>query len=204
MTTAAVATSPTTLTSILENSTSTLANLAEHLDALDAESRVREIREMPGRLQARVWQLAGEAAPYTLEDLVPAQLGEGKPVILAGKNSLPMFTHFEKRFARVGGKVVGYNHQPMSWITGPGYFTVVTATQPERQKELLIDYTQVPEAPVSVIEGWPRIKSNSSGFSYFVYNKLHDYLRRVSRDVVIGEATRMDKPMNSFFLIAKR
>jgi hypothetical protein len=201
MTTAAVATSPTTLTSILENSTSTLANLAEHLDALDAEARVREIREMPGRLQLRVWQLAGEAAPYTLDDLVPAALGEGKPVILAGKNSLPMFTHFEKRFARVGGKVVGYNHQPMSWITGPGYFTVVAATQPERQKELLIDYTQIPDAGA---DGWPKIKSNSSGLSYFVYHKLHDYLRRVSRDVVIGEATRMDKPMNSYFLIAKR
>ena len=199
MTTAAVVTSPTTLTSLLQNATSTLANLAEHLDALDAEARVREIREMPGRLQARVWQLAGEAAPYTLEDLVPA--GEGKPVILAGKNSLPMFTHFEKRFARVGGRVVGYNHQPMSWITGPGYFTVVPAPHPERQKELLIDYTQVPEAGA---EGWPRIKQNSSGVSYFVYHKLHDFLRRVSREVVIGEATRMGKPMGSYFLIAKR
>jgi len=54
MTTAAVATTTTTLTSLLQSETTTLAQVAGHLDALDAESRVREIRDMPGRLQERV------------------------------------------------------------------------------------------------------------------------------------------------------
>ena len=198
MTTAAVVASSTTLTSLLQAEATTLAEVAAHLDALDAEGRVREIRDMPGRLQERVWQLAAEAAPFTLEDLVPPS--ETGQVILAGKNSLPMFTWFEKRFTRLGGKVVGYNHQTMSWITGPGYFTCVPAPQPERKKEVLIDYTQV---PAEKLPEWPAIKSNSGGFSRFVYHNLHDYLRRVSRDVVIGEATRLDKPMGSYFLLAR-
>ena len=50
----------------------------------------------------------------------------------------------------------------------------------------------------------PAIKPNSAGFSRFVYHNLRDYLRRVSRDVVIGEATRMDKPMNSYFMLSRR
>lgn len=199
MTTAAVASTSATLTSLLQSDATTLAEVAAHLDALDAESRIKEIRDMPGRLQERVWKLAADAAVFTLEDLVPPS--ETGQVILAGKNSLPMFTWFEKRFARVGGKIVGYNHQQMSWITGPGYFTCVAATQAERKKEVLIDYTQVPSEKLTE---WPAIKSNSSGFSRLVYKDLHDYLRRVSKDVVIGEATRMDKPMNSWFLIARR
>ena len=189
----------TTVTTLLQSAATTLAELAAHLDALDAESRVREIRDMPGQLQQRVWELAAGAAPFTLDDLVPP--ADGGQVVLAGKNSLPMFTWFEKRFARVGGKVVGYNFQSMSWVTGPGYFTCVPAPQPERQKEVLIDYTQVPSEKLAE---WPAIKSNSGGFSRLVYHNLHDYLRRVSRDVVIGEATRMGKPMNSWFLISRR
>lgn len=201
MTTSAVVTSSTVLTSLLQSESVTLEELAAYLDALDAERRIREIREMPGALQSRVWQLAADAAPFTLEDLVPPELPEGTPTILAGKNSLPMFTWFEKRFARIGGKVVGYNHQTLSWLTGPGYFTCLPAPQPERQKEVLIAYTQLPDVAAA---GWPAIKSNSSGFSFFVYRNLHDYLRRVSRDVVIGEATRLDKPMGSWFMIARR
>jgi hypothetical protein len=112
-----------------------------------------------------------------------------------------MFTWFEKRFTRLNGKVVGYNHQTMSWITGPGYFTCVAAPQAERKKEVLIDYTQVPSEKLAA---WPTIKSNSGGLSRLVYHNLHDYLRRVSKDVVIGEATRMDKPMDSYFLISRR
>ena len=48
------------------------------------------------------------------------------------------------------------------------------------------------------------VDRNSGGLSRLVYHNLHDYLRRVSKDVVIGEATRMDKPMDSYFLISRR
>jgi hypothetical protein len=122
----------------------------------------------------------------------------GQTVIFAGKNSLPAFTWFEKRFARQGGDLIGYNHQSISWLTGPGYFTVVPASN--RPGELLIDYTKV---PASGPAEWPAVKPNSAGLSRFIYNNLHDYLRRVSRDVVIGEATRLDKPMGSYFLLAR-
>jgi hypothetical protein len=187
------------LTSLLQSEATTLAEVAAHLDALDSDGRVQEIRDMPGKLQERVWRLAAEAAPFTLEDLVPP--GETGQVVLAGKNSLPMFAWFEKRFARVAGKVIGHNHQQMSWFTGPGYFTCVAAPQAERRKEVLLDYTQVPSEKLGE---WPPIKANEAGFSRFVYKGLRDYLRRVSRDVVIGEATRRDKPMNNWFMIARR
>jgi hypothetical protein len=201
MATAAVASSSTTLTSLLKVDGTTYADVSAHLDALDAEARVREVRELPGRFQSRLWKLCEAAPPLGLEDIVPASAPDGKTFIFAGKNSLPMFTWFEKRFARQGGQVIGYNHQSMSFFTGPGYFTLAPATAEGRRGEVLFDYTRVPEgAP----EGWPAVKPNSAGFSKLVYNDLHDYCRRVSRDVVLGEATRLGKPMNSYFLLARR
>src|SRR5439155_1005398 len=97
------------------------------------------------------WQGCAGAGTFTLDDLIPSAIPDGQTVIYAGKNSLAMFTHFEKRFVRQGGAVVGYNNQSMSFVTGPGYFTVVQAPAAERARELLFDYTRVPAgAPSSL------------------------------------------------------
>lgn len=172
--------------------------LAVHLDALSSEERVREIRALSGKTQKRLWEACAGAPAFTLDDLVPPSLGEGQTVIYEGKNSLPAFTHFQKRFQRRGGAIVGYNHQTMSAVTGPGYFTVVPS--PADPRELLFDYTQVPaETP----EGWPTARPNTAGLSWFVYRGLHDFNRRVSRDVTIGSATRLGKVMDSYFVLAR-
>src|SRR5438067_271848 len=126
MSTAIAASTSATFADLLRKSHVTQSELAAHLDGLDAAGRVAECRALSGALQKRLWEVCQGAPAFGLDDLVPPSAG-AEPVIFAGKNSLAMFNQFEKRFRRSGGAVVGYNHQSMSWVTGPGYFTVVPA-----------------------------------------------------------------------------
>lgn len=174
------------------------AELAAHLDALDTRGRVREVRALSAAQLKRLWRLCEGAPAFTLDDLVPPSLGEGRTVVYAGKNSLPAFTEFEKHFARVSGVVVGYNHQVTSRLTGPGYFTCVPS--PEDPRELLFDYTRVPDATPP---GWPPVASNARGVAKLVYGGLHDFNRRVSKDVTIGWATRQGKDLDAYFALAR-
>ncbi len=184
-----------------------LSEITAFLDGLDGAARVATCRAMPGRLQAALWKLCAGAPPVTVADMasvlvdgqeLPAE--EGQTVIWAGKNSLPLFTQFEKRFTRLGGAVIGYNHQSISWLTGPGYYTTVPA--PDRLGEILFDYTKIPS--VAPPDGWPTVQPNTRGLSFFVYRNMHDFCRRVARGVVLGEATRLGKPIDSYFLLARR
>jgi len=194
----AVATASPTLSSLLELQGVTQPMLERHLDGLEAKTRVEEIRALSGKLQKKLWEVCAGAPAFTVDDLVPPSTPEGQTVIYAGKNSLGAFTVFEKRFARSRGKVIGYNHQTMSFVTGPGFFTCKPS--PTEPRELLFDYTDVPtEAPAE----WPRPRSNARGLSYFVYRDLHDFNRRVSKDVIIGFATRLGKPIDSYFVLAR-
>ena len=53
------------------------------------------------RAQGRLWDAAaGTAPPVTQADLVPPDLPPLREVIFHGKNSLPAFTLFQKRFCR--------------------------------------------------------------------------------------------------------
>jgi hypothetical protein len=198
MSTAVATKESATLASLLGQPNVTQPELERHLNALDAQSRVAETRALTGKQQKRLWEVCENAPAFTVDDLVPPSTPEGQTVIYAGKNSLAAFSLFEKRFARVDGKVIGYNHQTMSWITGPGFFTCKPSHNDAR--ELLFDYTDVPsDAPGE----WPRPRSNGAGFSRLVYNNLHDFNRRVSRDVIIGFATRLGKPIDSYFVLAR-
>jgi hypothetical protein len=194
----AVANQSTSFSHLLARPDCTPSLLASHLDGLDAATRVAESRGLSSAEQARLWEVCKDAPAFTAEDLVPSRLGEGKQVIWYGKNTLAAFKIFEKRFMRVGGKVVGYNKQSTSFLTGPGYFTIVTS--PHEPRELRVDYTEVPSVTPP---GWPTVKANKGGFKGIVYGNLYDYLRRVSKDVCIGYATRLDKPINSWFILAR-
>jgi hypothetical protein len=71
---------------------------------------------------------------------------------------------------------------------------------PERPREILIDYTRVPEvAP----EGWPAVKDNTRGGGKLVYGGMHDFCRRVSSTVIIGAATRQGKMIGAYFVLAR-
>src|SRR5437870_3838662 len=86
--------------------------LAAYLDGLDAEERIREVQSLSGALQKLLYERCEKAPPLTLEDMVPASQASGKTTIFAGRNSMPMFRLFEKRFTRTaGGSIVGYNFQ---------------------------------------------------------------------------------------------
>jgi len=173
--------------------------LAAYLDGLEPAARVREVQGLRSSLLPVLFERCEKAPPLALEDLVPAMLPAGQTVIFAGVNNLPLFRTFEKRFTRTaGGAVIGYNFQSMSPFTGPGYFSVVPSGA-----ELLFDYTAVPAAS-AVPEGWPKVQPNDRGLSNFIYKNLHDFCRRVSRDVVIGHATRLGKPLGQYFVLARR
>ncbi len=146
-----------------------------------------------------LYERCASAPPLRLADFVPDSVPVGKTIICAGLNNLPMFRTFEKRLVRTpSGQVFGFNFQSMSFITGPGYFAIT-----ESGNELLFDYTKVPSQS-DVPADWPKVVPNDSGLSNFVYKDLHDFCRRVSRDVLIGHATRRGESMPQYFVLARQ
>src|SRR2546425_13155215 len=71
------------------------------LDGLSHVERVEAMRALGGaRLQARLYAAVAGAPRVTLTDLVPPDAPPLREVIFEGKNSLPAFTLFQKRFCR--------------------------------------------------------------------------------------------------------
>ena len=179
-----------TLAEMLGPGTVARADVAAHLDRLDAHARVAECVALSRELQKRLWKIAS-AEPGEAQELV----GAGGTAVFVGRNSLRLFSRFEKRFARHAGAVIGYNRHPLGWLTGPGYFVVAVAPS-----ALLFDYRQVPsQAPA----GWPRISPNTQGFASPVYAGLLDDVVWVARDVLIGSARRGDVTLDSYFVLAR-
>lgn len=180
-----------------------LPGLATFLDGLDHAGRVRETRKLRKAHQSRLFEAVKSAKALTLADFVP----EGTPalteVIHDGRNTLPTFNYFQKRFCRPeGGKgdeLWGYNEGSTRWLVGPGYF--VTKVSPEGAPgEIVIDYYEIPPGkPTS----WPEIRQNSAGLSRLVYYHMRDYMRGVSKHVSIGRAYRDDKAMDAWFVLTR-
>ena len=121
----------------------TRSDMATHLDGLDAQTRVAECVVLSRDQQKRLWRIAS-AEPGDPQDL----LGASETAVFVGRNSLRLFSRFEKRFARHAGALIGYNGHRLGWLTGPGYFVVSPVPS-----GLLFDYRQVPS---EVPAGWPR------------------------------------------------
>ncbi|MBL8633804.1 MAG: hypothetical protein JNM40_11310 [Myxococcales bacterium] len=173
--------------------------LAAFLDGLDDAGRVREVRSLSRKALGALYDRCASAPPLQLADFVPSSLPVGKTLVCAGLNNLPMFRSFEKRLVRTAsGQVFGFNFQSMSFVTGPGYFEIT-----QSGSELLFDYTKVPSQS-DVPSDWPRVLPNDRGFSHLVYKNLHDFCRRVSRDVVIGHATRNGESLPQYFILARQ
>ena len=202
MTTAAPSSIGSTRASLagLLRSGATQRAIAAHLDALAPYSRVAEVTSVGGSLLGDLYDAVAGGEPLTLEDLVPA--AEKGTVILEGRNSLPAFTRFQKRFARVGDVVVGYNHQTMSFATGPGYFVVRPATDGEAcPDELFFDYTTDP--PRGCPADWPAFKPNKAGLSRVVYMDMKDFCRRVANGVLIGKAYKRGVAQGAYFTLTR-
>ncbi|HLK12330.1 MAG TPA: hypothetical protein VKW76_13200 [Candidatus Binatia bacterium] len=178
--------------------TAAIAGLLDHLSPGDRREAIEALGG-PG-LQGRLYAAVAGVPPVRLADLVPADAEPLREVIYHGKNSLPAFTLFQKRFCRppagTGGGLWGYNHQQLAWLTGPGYFVV----HDEPGRGAAIDYREVPPRGCP---GWPEVKANDRGFSRLVYKDMVDYLRRVAANVFIGCATRRGRAIGSYFVLSR-
>ncbi len=186
---------------LLERDPIPIDEVAARLDALSAERRLAAARAIPGRLQARLFEAAAARPPLGLEDLVPAGVPPMRPVRHFGRNSLPLFRCFEKRFCRPEGelgsrRLFGYNHQRLAWATGPGSMVAY----PGPNGEVWIDYREIPDR---VPEGWPPPRPNDRGLAKLVYGNMVDHLRRVSKHVTVGRAFRPDQPENAWFVLCR-
>lgn len=159
-----------------------LEPLAAAVDALSPEDRVTYVRGLGWGQLGKLWDLARETE-LRAADFV----GVGEEVhVHAGKNALPIFNHFEKRFARLGDEIVGYNHNSalLTWFTGPGHFRVMDS--PNKPGEVWIDYRTLPKAQHPA---FPALVSNDRGLiPRLTYGGMVDVVRRVSRFVVIGDS----------------
>ena len=178
--------------------------LAKRLDGASHDERVRFVHSVGRAGQRRLWEAAAGFLPLTLADLVPPQSPDGATVRHHGKNTLPAFTHFEKRFCRPVGQdpqrpeaLFGFNFQALSWLTGPGYYV---AHADPALPEVLIDYRELPPAPPA---GWPPLRRNEVGAARLVYGFMLDRLRRVSEHVTIGSAARNGRDLGSWFLLTR-
>jgi len=179
--------------------------ISDLLDVLGDEERVEALLSLGKWDLDRLWRSVEGFRSVQLIDLVPASTPALVPVRHYGRNSLPVFSRFEKRFFRPEGvdqdqptELGGANFQTLSPVTGPGYFVAVE--NPNRT-EIIIDYRRLPaDAP----EGWPPIVDNERGFSRFVYGSMVDTLRRVSEHVTIGSASRNGRELGTYFVLCRQ
>ncbi len=188
--------------SVLLEPTINFHRLREVLDGLGHLARVDTIRGWNKATQAALFEGAA-GHTITLDNFVPSDAGPLVEVIHHGKNSLPVFTHFQKRFCKpkdpevTGKQLLGYNHQDLSWATGPGYFVTVPG---ENAGEVDIDYRKIPtEKPGS----WPAIQPNSVRLGGLVYGGMVDVMRGVSEHVTVGRARKGGKWMDAWFVLCR-
>jgi hypothetical protein len=176
-----------------------LEGLKSTLTSSTFSEKVRLLSSFGKKEMALLYEAVEGYLPITIETLVPPHLPPLTPVIHQGRNSLPAFRTFQKRFLRpegVSGELWGYNHQPLMKITGPGYFVAYNS----EKGEVAIDYTRLPSHPPSF---WPPLKSNSWGLSFFIYKGMVDLLRGITPDVTIGKAYRNGKPISAYFVMVR-
>ncbi|HHO51000.1 MAG TPA: hypothetical protein ENK18_09055 [Deltaproteobacteria bacterium] len=180
--------------------------LAEALDSASHPERIAFIQELGRADQRALWELAADAEPLTLEDFVPEHVPTGTPVTHHGCNTLPL-PSWGRRFRKImvrapGGEIWGYNDSPFVVGIGPGFFTTRACRGAEYpHSSIVVDYHLLPAGPIP--DAWPRLRPNWLGLQVLVYFHTRDYMRRVSRHVTIGMATKYGRPMGSWFALTR-
>ncbi len=200
MTTAAAA-SATSLRDLLRQGASR-DTIRTFLDGLEATERVEEALSLRLGEVGKLYRAVAGGPTTGIADFVPNDAAPDTTFIFEGRNSLPAFTRFQKRFAKLpSGQVVGYNHGVTAVATGPGYFVVRAPDDAaDVPGQVYFDYTGTPEA---VPAGWPAFKPNDAGLSNLVYKNMKDYMRQVARGVYVGEAYKLGKSQKQFFILAR-
>ncbi|MBL9110940.1 MAG: hypothetical protein JNM74_16765 [Myxococcales bacterium] len=175
-----------------------LPRLAEILDGMGHEGRLHTVRGWGLARQAELFEAVKGHKPLTLADFVPDGVPNLTEVIHDGRNTLPLFNDFQKRFCRPEdeeGVLYGYNEGSTRGLTGPGYYVAY-----EKDGELVIDYRKTPKAKVST---WPEIIPNSKKLGFLVYEGMVDYMRGLSSHVSIGRAEKGGKMMDAYFVLVR-
>jgi hypothetical protein len=192
-----------TFSELIDSSSVTAQALAEHLDALSGSDRLTQTMALNRASQAKLFDIVEGARRMTLEDLAPAATQPLTGIRHEGRNSLPTFSRFAKVFAvpdevaKVATERWGFNDSgfTVNTFVGPGYFVVN-----QDGGDVLVDYTQYPPKPHL---GGPKILSNSSRLSRFVFNNTKDRVRGVSKHVSIGRAWRGAKRLDNWFVLCR-
>lgn len=179
--------------------------LATALDGMSHAERLDQMYRFNGKDQAQLYEMAAGRTCSLAEDFIPEERGKLQEIIFWGKNSLPMFTHFQKRFCRPESAVdplvaYGYNEQVMKLFTGPGYFIARDAKTEDKVPRVVVDYFDVPNEKVST---WPKILPNNARLSRFVYYQTRDWMWKVSTHVTIGRAKKIDNWMDNWFWLCR-
>jgi hypothetical protein len=171
-----------------------LPRLTTVLDELGHLGRLATVRHWDGDTMAKLYEAMKGYMPLTLDYFVPPDVPPLTEVIHHGKNSLPAFTHFQKRFCKpqdgtaTGDKTLwGYNHNGgfITWFAGAGYY-VAHDWEPG---EIVVDYTLIPPKKPA---GWPdAVEKNERGIGpRAVYGNMVDIMRGLSKNVSVGRARR--------------
>ena len=195
-------TANTSLRKLLQQGASREA-ISEYLDALTPNGRAHQVLGLASGEVGKLYRAVAGGPRVTSDQFVPKATPNDATVFFEGRNSLPLFRHFQKRFARLdSGQIVGYNHSASSPLTGPGYFVVREASDDaDVPGELYLDYTGKPDA---VPTGWPAYERNELGLFPVVFKNMKDYMRQVASDVFVGEAYKLGKSQKQFFLLIRQ
>jgi len=184
---------------LLPKDAPSLAPITAALDAATPDARKVWVRSLNGDQQKHLYALA-QGNPVRVDELVG---DDGAVHIGDGRNGLGLFNKFQKRFARAGSEIGGYNHGSeiagflspiVNWFTGPGHF--VAYDSPDVYGEVWIDYRRIPAVRHPE---FPPLIDNESGFRSLVFGNMVDVLRRVSRHVFVGDSFKnfpRTTPMN--------
>jgi hypothetical protein len=195
----------TNLKSMLSARAPDMDEIASYLDGLSNSARTEQAVSLDRDEQKRVFELAKGRA-LDLAYFVPEETPPMREVVHEGRNSLPAFTRFAKVFVRPDGaeegsaQIWGYNRNPafIETVVGPGYFVALPYSVPG---EVVIDYRKLPPRKPA---HWPPIISNKARLSVVVYNGMEDVMRRISRHVSIGRATKGGKELDNWFVLCRQ
>jgi hypothetical protein len=190
----------TTLVELLRREPIEMQAVCDHLDGLTHDARVEQVRAVGGGLQSGLYAACEGFKAVDATTFVPDDVPDRTWVRHYGKNSLPVFTKFEKRFVRpVAGseELWGYNHGPTMRFAGPGYYVVRGAAD---AAEMDIDYYKL---PTETIPGGPKVKPNTTVPANLIYGYMVDVMRGVSEHVTIGRAIKKGKKTGNYFMLVR-
>jgi hypothetical protein len=179
-----------------------LERLCTDLDELGHEGRLWSVHQWGRQEMAGLWEAtAAGVRPLLLEHFVPSTVEPFLEVIHHGKNSLPVFQFFQKRFCRprnpeLGERLFGYNAQALAAVTGPGYFVARAAAE----GAVCLDFTTLPSDKPS---SWPHLVPNTTRLARFVYGGMLDVMHRVSSHVTVGRTRRREHWEDSWFVLVR-